>query len=178
MFEKLDIKNLEILNLGNNQIKNIDVFENVNFKDLKNLYLENNDKDLTNLKSLKKFKKLEVFHYGLFYGPYNIVLSESFNLDQLKELNLSKIDCSFLCKINLDNLEILCLKNNCSNINFFENLNFPKLTTLTLTENSIPKNKNIFNKFQFNNLSYLNLDSNDLQNINFLEKTKTIKFGL
>ena len=37
MFEKLDIKNLEILNLGNNQIKNIDVFENVNFKEIQKI---------------------------------------------------------------------------------------------------------------------------------------------
>ena len=50
----MHFEKLEILNLGRNQITNIDILDNVNFKRLRELYLH-----INNISNVKKFTKVK-----------------------------------------------------------------------------------------------------------------------
>jgi len=95
--------------------------QNVNFKELKELELsENNISDIKVLEKLK-FEKLEVLHLSSNYDISDINVLENVNFKELRELDLSW--------------------NNISDIKVFEKAKFEKLEKLILFGNNIDENK-------------------------------------
>ena len=158
-FIPLQFNKLEILSLGNNNIKDIYELENLNFNYLKELYLYDNL--ISDIKILEKieFPKLEI-------------LSLAENL--ITDINiLEKVNFKELKKLYLGNKMIR--GNNISDINVLNKVKFEKLELLDLSMNNI-KDINILAYVNFKNLRVLNLKENIIQNINSLSHFEELEF--
>ena len=141
---ELDLDNYNIGNEGLNELSKI------NFKELKKLYLNNNN--ISDIKVLEKvkFEKLEVLALG---G------------NKISDINiLGKVNFKELKQLGLDN-------NNISDIIVLEKVKFEKLELLDLGENKI-SDINILEKVNFKELKQLNLYNNKISDIEVLEKVK------
>ena len=169
---RVKLDNLKILSCPDCQ--NIKIKHKVNFKELKELNLENND--LYDFKALKnvKFDKLEKLNLEMNHIQdkdisENVIFKE---LTRLKVLNLenNKIsDINVLDKVKFDKLEILNLGwNQISDINALKNSNFKELKELNLYNNNI-SDINVLDKVKFDKLEILNLGWNLISDINVLK---------
>ena len=143
---EISSEKLEILDLSNNEIKEISLLEKINCKNLKKLDLSNNE--ISNINKLEKanFNQLEELYF-------------SFN-------KISDID--ILEKVNFKNLKILYLNfNEISNINIFKKTNFKKLEILNLHNNKI-SDIEVLDKVSFEQIKDLNLYNNKISNISAL----------
>ena len=112
--EKAKLENLLILDLGDNEINDINILGKVNFRKLKKLYLYNNFISDINVLEKVKFEKLELLNLSN-NNITNIDIFEKVNFIHLKKLNLffnSISDISSLLKAKFINLEILCITHN------------------------------------------------------------------
>ena len=120
--EKAKLENLIILDLGDNEINDINILGKVNFRKLKELYLYNNFISDINVLEKVKFEKLELLDLSHNHIT-NIDILEKVNFIHLKKLNLffnSISDISSLLKAKFINLEILCITHN--NLNDRKNI--------------------------------------------------------
>jgi len=113
--EKLDLRWKGLGNIGFEDLCKIE------FKELKELILNNNNISEIKILSKAKFKKLEILDLSQ-NKISNINIFENINFKGLKQL--------YLCY------------NNISDIKVFERANLPKLEILYLNDNKIDKNKN------------------------------------
>ena len=172
----LNIKDNNIikLDLSFKSIKEIDleILENANFKELKELDLSHNK--ISDIKVLEKvkFEKLEILNL-IKNNLSDINILEKVNFKELKVLFLSynKIsDIRVLEKVKFEKLEILNLSmNNISDINILEKVNFKELKELHLSLNKISDIK-VLEKVKFEKLEIINLKYNNISDINTLEK--------
>ena len=150
--------NLEILNLKGNNLSDISVFLTVKFENLRNLNLNSNQIGDNMIKHIKTFKfpKLENLDIGI-NNLQNFEFFESIeHFKELKQLNVSS---------NIFNREIP------------ENWNIKEIKLDSLEKidfsNGIFSEKTInfmFSIFKFKNLMFINLMSNNIKELNFIEK--------
>ena len=168
----ITIKHLNILSCKN--FKNIILSEDINFKDLKELYLYGNDTYSTQALEKSKFENLEKLYLN------NDKISDIdklkiANIRKLKELNLSNnniSDINILKKVKFSELEILNLSSNkISDIKILEKVKFKNLKKLILENNNI-SDLSVLEKVIFKKLEILNLSQNKISDINILEKVK------
>ena len=177
----LSIKNTKInkLDLGFNNLSNeaLNDLSKIEFKELKELYLDGNE--ITDIKILEKFKfeKLEILNLG-WNQISDINILEQVNFKELKELSLYKnkiTDIKVLENVKFDKLEILNLNGNkISDINVLEKVNFRELKKLYLQHNKISDIK-VFEKAEFDKLEILGLKYNqmsDFSNAKILSNLK------
>ena len=152
---KVDLPNLETLNLKSNKLRDdiINVLENLNAPNLKDLSLENNNlKDYLVFRALQHFKflqKVDLGSNGFTIEKININNLNNISLQSITELWVSNgvfdddtIDQLF--KFALKNLEILKLNGSYLNykslikiLSFIRNLGWKKLKELHLNNNNI-----------------------------------------
>ena len=140
-------KNLKTLYYIRNNLLNLNELKSDNFKELKELDLEdNNISDIEALEKVK-FDKLEIL---------------LLNYNKISNINILK-------NANLKELKILRLyENNISDINILENSNFKELKELNLYGNNI-SDIEVLGKVEFKKLERLNLSFNKISNINILQ---------
>ena len=170
---KIDFKNLMNLNLANNNIENIEITTNNknSFEKLKILNLEDNKINDVSKNLLKVCSNLEF----LFLSHNNIISISTFsdmNLNNLSHLSLSHnsiFNFSSLAKANLINLNILNLSfNKIEDISCLEKMKFPYLEELKLNHNNID-DISIFEKTNFPKLKVLELKYNKIENIGIIK---------
>ena len=114
VLEKFKFNKLEKLDIGSNEISDINILENVNFKELKELHLYYNN--ISDIKVLEKVKFEKLEKLNLSFNPISdINILEKVNFKELKELNLfgnNISDIKVLEKVKFEKLEILYLGNN------------------------------------------------------------------
>ena len=150
---EIKFEKLIILNLNNNQISNINILQNFNCAELKELNLRyNNITDITPLEKVK-FEKLEILNLDM-NNIYDIKILEKVNFKELKGL---KLKYNYIIDINV-----------------FEKVDFPKLELLDLEHNSI-SNLSVLEKANFKELKELNLFFNPIDNMKIFEKINFVK---
>ena len=178
---------LEKLDLSNNAFTDYRLFEfSKEFKNLKNLYLGNNQ-----FHSDNKNKKYEKYNFDLsniediglssvVFSKQSIKLIMNLKFDNLKNLNLCSnnlTSLSFIVKMNCEQLEELCLSNNYLK-EFYKLKKFKKLKLINLKENRIG---DITKLSEFLSelpdiekiiLSDNKIDLNKIQNYEIIEKAK------
>ena len=134
--EKAKLENLIILDLGDNEINDINILGKVNFRKLKELYLYNNFISDINVLEKVKFEKLELL---------NLNHNHITNIDILEKVNF----------IHLKNLNLFF--NSISDISSLLKAKFIKLEKLYITQNNLNDRKNILEKLMvhFKNLEIL-----------------------
>ena len=147
IIEAITLDKLEVLDLGDNYIRELNVLEKFNLKNLAKLYLYNNY--ISDISALKKCKFENLNILNLSQNKIkDINVLEHVNFKKLEILNLrdNKIsDVDVLKKVNFKELKELYLnKNNISKIDFLNKNIFPKLEILNLKKNKINliENKN------------------------------------
>ena len=80
------LNSLEILYLQNNDINSFSVLDNLNFKNLKEIHISNNLLKEIDIKSIKKFKKLEKVLADANY------IEKIYNIEELKKFKELEID--------------------------------------------------------------------------------------
>ena len=179
LLKNVDFKELKELYLSNNYISNIIQLEKVKFDELEKLFL--NDNEISNIKVLEmcNFGKLKELNLSNNYIANIEVLAlvKFDNLEKLK-LNNNKItDIKALEKCNFKKLKEIYLNNNkITGINTLENWNFKNLKILNVSHNQI-SDINILEKCNFNELEKLDLSYNNISDINVLSKVKFYKLG-
>ena len=180
---RITLSNLIILNLKENEIKDLKIIENADLKELKELDLSYNNISDINLLGKIKLGKLEKLNLEWNEISSGLDILESTNFKNLKELNLSQTNTSdirILEKVSFGKIEKLNLAfNQISNINVLEKVYFPELKELDLSHNKISDIR-VFENVKFGELELLNLAWNKKFNINILEvpKFKLIKIKL
>ena len=159
------------LNITNNLVEKLDLskknigkeimkyFDNIKFKNLKELDLWDNNIAEINFLSKTNLEQLEKLSLGN---------------NQISDLN--KItDLDFFQNITIDNIEKLNLGNNkITDINNLNKIKSEKLKELYLYWNDI-SNIDILGKMNLEKLEILNLSENNISDINILEKAKIDK---
>ena len=174
----IDIQDINITELklgyeeiGNEGLKNLVKIE---FKELKKLYLYNNN--ISNIEILENdiFEKLQILNLN-YNQIVDIDVFEKVKFQDLIELNLSGnniSDIKILEKVKFVKLEILNLSyNKIADINILEKVQLKELKQLYLYNNSISDIK-ILEKVTFEKLEILNLSYNKIEDFNILEKVK------
>ena len=168
----LEFKELKELYLSKNQISDIQVLERVNYKELQNLNLNANEiSDIGVLEKVnfKQLKSLSLYHNQIS----DIKVLEHVYFKVLKELDLSnnKIsDIKVLEKANFKELQKLNLSwNEISEIKVLEKVDFNQLQNLYLSNNKISDIK-VLEKVNFKELKVLYLGYNQISEIIVLEK--------
>ena len=150
-FDNINFKNLKELDLWENEIIELNFLKNINLEQIKKLSLGNNQ-----IKDLNEF--------------------DNINFKELKELNLwnNKIsDLNNFKNISLPNIEILNLGNNeISDINDIEQIKSNNLKELLYLYWNNISDINILEKMNFDNLEILNLSKNKISDINVLKNIK------
>ena len=139
-FGKDLIAALKELNLSNNKIESIKVFESVKFLNLKQLDLSKNQ--ITDISPLAKvnFKELE-----------ELMLDQN----QIDSIDiLIKMNCGNLKKLKLE-------KNNVNNIDILEKIPFTKLNYLSLGDDTLGEKVEVLKKIKFSELEDIYLYLND-----------------
>ena len=113
VLENVNFKELQTLQLSDNNISDIKVLENVNFKELQKLILFKNK--ITDIKILEKvkFEKLEIIELGI---------------NNISNIDIKELDLSY---------------NEISDIKVLENVNFKEIKELDLRGNQIDYNSTI-----------------------------------
>ena len=171
------------IDIVNGNINDITQLCDLNFVNLKTLYLLENS--ISNVKPLlkAKFKKIKRLGFGRNkIGNENIPYLLKMKFEQLEELNLFSNNITD-CKIfniqnsqNLPNLKIFYIGNNridwTKRNSIDKTYNFKNLTTIGLTGGSIFDDKTIENiySFEFRNLKILYLNRCDIHTLNFFKK--------
>ena len=171
---KIKDKNITELNLSDKNYDNQILKDicNIEFINLKDLYLYNNN--INDINPLKKanFEKLEILYLG-GNKISDISVLEKVNFKELKKLYLGNnniIDISSLSNAKFEKLEILSLGGNqIIDISVFEKANFSLLKELYLFKSNIV-NINPLGKAKFENLELLSLSSNQIKDISVLDK--------
>ena len=136
----------------------------IEFKELKELNLSNNN--ISDIKAFEKakFDNLEILNLNC-NQIWNLKILEKVNFKQLSELYLSSnfiSDIEVFENAKFDKLEILVLDNNqISDINVFEKVKFKELKELSLLRNNI-SNIKVFEKAKFDKLETLDLRMNQI----------------
>ena len=170
-------KNLKVIYL-HTKIKDISFLENVEFENLEDLSLiENNFSSVESIAKapfVKNLKKLDLYKNGI----KSISGFNKGHFDKLTKLVLSKNNIKELEGINKDTFKVLVdlelEENELQDIEGLENFNqyyFENVKYLDLNWNQI-KNGDILSKFNFNKLIRLNLNNNKILDIQFLEQLK------
>ena len=113
--ETVKLENLESLNLSFNQISNITIFEKLNFKKLKKLFLCNNDIFAIDVLENVNFENLEEIDLG-YNKISDINILENANFPKLKILYLYGNNISEIKVLYKINVEIINISNNKINI--------------------------------------------------------------
>ena len=146
---------------------------------IRNKYIINNSNipvinDKKDTKEIKLYmKKPKLFSINEFNKLFKIAIINN-DITELKlgYKNLGDNKLKNLTNINFDNLEKLWLSyNRISDIKFLEELKYPKLQTLDLSNNKI-ENINIFENTHFFNLRKLWLNNNLIKDISVFIKIK------
>ena len=171
---KLYIKNTDIekIILFNNGNINLKELGKIQFDKLKELTLQDINKNVAYTLIKFNFEKLEKLDLR-DNKSFDIEIPEKLNLKKLKKLKLN-MDINniiyFLENINSEKLEILNLSlNKISNINILTKFNYPDLKELNLSDNNIEDIK-ILENVKFEKLEILNLEKNKISEIDILEK--------
>ena len=177
---KNDFKELKELNLENNDLYNIKMLQNIKFNNLEKLNLSMNhilDINVFENDDFRKLKELNLENNKI--SDINIL--EKVKFDKLEILNLSWnliYDINILEKVNFKELKELNLfNNNISDINVLKNVKFEKLEILNIGMNQIPY-INISENVKFKELKELNLELNNIRNISILKKIKFEKLEI
>ena len=174
---RLELNQLEILDLSDNSISDINLLKKSSFPNLQSLSLDGNN--ITDLNPLCEANFPCLQGLFLFNNKINdITFLEKVNFPELQSLYLynNKIDnIKALKNTNFPLMESLSLYgNNISDINILEKVNYPKLQFLSLHSNEI-KDINVFEKVKFDDLEELYLYSNKIVDISVFEKVKFFK---
>ena len=169
---KKDINN--ILDLNDKRLGNEGLQILINYNNITELYLHNNEiSDITILEKVK-YEGLEILDLSS-NKISDIKILENSNFKKLKSLILQDnqiSDITILEKVKFERLEILDLSyNKISNINVLENVNFQELKSLNLNCNNISDIK-ILEKVNFEKLELLDLYNNEISDIKILENVK------
>ena len=170
-------KNLKMMYL-HTKIKDISFFEKVQFENLEDLSLiENNFSSVEYIAKApfaKNLKKLDLYKNGI----KSISGFSQSKFEKLTKLVLSKNNLINLNGINKDTFKVLTEmeieENELQNIEGLNNFNqyyFENVKYLDLNWNKIT-NVDILSNFNFQNLRRLNLNNNNILQIKFLEKLK------
>ena len=163
--------NLGFANIGNEGLKDLCKIE---FKELKTLYLSNNN--ISDIKVLEnaKYEKLEIINLGE-NKIFDINILEKVKFKELKVLYLYSnniTDIKVLENVKYEKLEILSLGNNIiSDINILEKVKLKELKKLDLSYNYITNIK-VLENVKFEKLALLSLSYNNITDISILEKVK------
>ena len=164
------------LYLNNKQLDNeiLESLTKINLKELKELYLDNNN--INDIKSLEKINCGKLEKLNLRGNKIsNISALEKVKFINLKYLHLGNNgirDIIPLNKVVFEKLEILNLGGNkISDISALEMVNFKELKELYLLKNDISDIKSL-GKANFEKLEVLNLNSNQITDINVLKDVK------
>ena len=171
-------KNLKMIYL-HTKIKDISFLENVQFENLEDLSLiENNFASVESIAKapfVKNLKKLDLYKNGI----KSISGFSKGNFEKLKKLVLSKNNLKDLDGINKDTFKVLneleIEENEIQDIeglDYFNQYYFENVKYLDLNWNKI-KNVDILSNFNFQNLHRLNLNNNKIISIKFLETLKS-----
>ena len=171
---RLELNQLEILDLSDNSISDITLLKNSSFPNLQSLSLDGNN--ITDLSPLCEVNFPCLQGLFSFNNKINdISFLEKVNFPELQSLYLynNKInDIKALKNTNFPLMESLNLYgNNISDINVLEKVNYPKLQFLSLHSNEI-KDISVFEKVKFDDLEELYLYSNKITDISVFEKVK------
>ncbi len=171
---RLELNQLEILDLSDNNISDISLLQNVHFPNLQSLSLDGNN--ITDPSPLSKVNFPLLQGLFLFNNKIeNINFLEKVNFPELQSLYLynNKIkDIKILEKTKFPIIESLNLYgNNISDINVLEKVNYKKLLFLSLHSNEI-ENIKVFEKVKFDELQELYLYSNKISDISVLSKVR------
>ena len=175
--KKLDFKNLKKLFLDNNDIINIKGLSQLTLENLTHLFLNKNKiNDIEEL-NLVKFEKLLL----LDLSQNELINLNGFSKVQFKNLSILNLsenkinNISFLKNLHLNNLKILNLGfNQINNIEILSHVQLKNLKSLYLNNNQI-ENIEVFNSVLFVKLEILNLANNEIINITSLKKLKSLK---
>ena len=178
---RITLSNLIVLNLRENEIKNLNILEKADLTELKELDLSYNlISDITLLGKMK-LGKLEKLNLGWNELSNKLDVLESSNFENLKELDLSQTctsDISILAKASFKRIEILILAyNQISDINILEKVHFPRLKKLDLSHNKI-KDISVFEKIEFFQLEKLDIKYNQKLNLDILKDAKFQKIRI
>ena len=172
------LPNLIVLSLKNNNIFDVEILINCNFKNLEELYLDINkidDNILTYMKKMK-FEKLKVFSLKQNYLTDYTVFEEVKVFQNLKKFDISsnrlfKNKEFFENKIiDLNNIEELILSNGVfdeNSIKYISSLNVQYLKSLDLSCNNLSSLNFILNS-NWPNLENLILNENDISKLSDL----------
>ena len=171
---KIEFKELNELYLGDNDISNINPLEKANFNKLKILLLCNNIISDINILSKVNLKELKILklHYNDI-SDIGVLEKVKFNKLEILYLSGNKIsDINILSKVNFNELKNLNLyDNNITDIEVLENVKFDKLEILYLSGNKL-SDISVLEKVNFKELKELNLYDNNISDIKVLEKVK------
>ena len=183
------LPNLIVLSLKNNNIFDVEILINCNFKNLEELYLDINkidDNILTYMKDMK-FEKLKVFSLKQNYLTDYTVFEEVKVFQNLKKFDISsnrlfKNKEFFENKIiDLNNIEELILSNGVfdeNSIKYISSLNVQYLKSLDLSCNNLSSLTFIL-KSNWPNLENLILNENDISKLSdLITKFKDIEHNL
>ena len=165
-------QNIQKLDLSFNEINHsLNIFKNT--KNIKELYLYNNEIYKKNIFENLKFDYLEILNLRCTYLDLKIL--EDIEFKELKVLEIYQnniIDIKSLEKFKMEKLEVLDLQlNKISDINVLKYVNFKNLKKLDLGNNKI-SNIDVFEYVDFKNLKKVNLCNNKISNVDVLEKLK------
>ena len=171
---QIEFKQLKELYLSFNNISDIRPLEKAKFEKLEILDLGYNT--ISDIKILEKVKFKELKELYLSYNNISDLKPlENVKLRKLEKLSLYNneiTDISILAKVIFRELkELYLFGNNISDINVLGNVKFEKLELLSLYNNEI-SDINILEKANFKKLKDLSLFGNNISDINVLGKVK------
>ena len=137
---KLDLKDLQKLYLGNNDLSNIQQLANTKFPKLQKLSLvENKISDINILEKVRYDDLRELYLYNNSISSIRILEDVKFKHLQVLSLGYNKIsNINVLSNVHFNDLkELFLYNNNISNINVFSKCKFEKLEKLALNNNAI-----------------------------------------
>ena len=169
--EEVNFKELKKYNVCSNNISNINIFEKLKMNNLEKLELSFNIiLDINVLKNVKfeNLKKIDLESNKIS----NINVLENVNFKELKKLYLCHnyiSDITVLAKAKFEQLEILALNDNqISDINILEKVNFKKLNELYLYKNKI-SDITVLENVNFEKLKIVHFGDNQISDINILQ---------
>ena len=170
-FDNIKFKNLKELDLWDNNIAEINFLSKTNLEQLEKLSLGNNqisDLNAFNNINFRQLKELDLWNNKIT----DLDFFQNITIDNIEKLNLgnNKItDINSLNKIKSDKLKELYLYwNDISNIDILGKMNLEKLEILNLSENNI-SDINVFEKTKIDKLKQLILNKNKIEDINILK---------
>ena len=172
--KNLKFPNLQKLYLSENDIENLEGFNEITLDNLTHLYLNTNKINEIKDLSQAKFENLLL----LDLSQNDIINIETLSKSKFKNLSILNLsenkisDISPLKNFTYNNLKILNLSfNQIQNIDILSQVSFINLKSLYLNNNKII-NIEVFSSVPFEKLEILNLSNNDIDKIISLNNTK------